>query len=99
MSHWPTVLLTDAAGPEHEPDDEQQEKKKGSSKNCDSGGKSKSGTTVVPDKKRRGRCKWFNVAKGWGFITPVDGGTDVFVHQVSNKPFSHSFPLICPPDS
>ena len=29
-----------------------------------------------------GNCKWFNVAKGWGFITPSDGSQDVFVHQV-----------------
>lgn len=34
--------------------------------------------------RRRGRCKWFNVAKGWGFVTPDDGAQDVFVHQVRN---------------
>ncbi|MFM6041390.1 MAG: cold-shock protein [Dolichospermum sp.] len=35
---------------------------------------------TAPAYAATGTVKWFNEIKGFGFITPDDGGSDIYVH-------------------
>jgi len=45
-----------------------------------------------------GKIKWYNEAKGYGFIACDDGGPDLFVHATGLNT-DNGFPILCPGDA
>lgn len=44
------------------------------------GGAPRRGAPSGPSVEMQGTVKWYNATKGFGFVAPLEGGKDVFVH-------------------
>lgn len=44
------------------------------------GGAPRRGPPTGPSVPMQGTVKWYNATKGFGFVAPIEGGKDVFVH-------------------
>ena len=44
------------------------------------GGAPRRGPPTGPSVEMQGTVKWYNATKGFGFVAPLEGGKDVFVH-------------------